>query len=263
MGLSAAEVRIIDDTRRNGPMTMALDEAAAETVSEGGPATVRVYTWPDTLTLGYRQTADCVDWEYCAREDIAVTRRQTGGGGIYHDHAGDLSYSVIVPTDAAPGDLRECYELFCAPVLDAIDRLGIDSHFAKRARKEIYLPACYLRSIDPAHDIVGPDGRKIAGNAQYRQRDAIVQHGSISFSLRPKRHCGCFAGDPDPNDFRTRVGALNEYADVDRDIVASTLRESFATLGETHEGTWYEAELDRARELVDAKYDAEEWIRRR
>ncbi len=55
MSLADLEWRVIGEETRPGPMTMALEAAAAETVAAGGPATVRVYTWPDTLSLGYGQ----------------------------------------------------------------------------------------------------------------------------------------------------------------------------------------------------------------
>jgi lipoate-protein ligase A len=55
--------------------------------------------------MGYRQAAESVDWAYADREGIDVTRRQTGGGGIYHDAHADISYSVIGPAEELPGDL--------------------------------------------------------------------------------------------------------------------------------------------------------------
>jgi len=88
-------------------------------------------------------------------------------------------------------------------------------------------------ALHPAHDVVGPDGRKVSGNAQYRQRDAVVQHGSLTFSTNPERHCACFtgaAGDadqrtngPDPDAFDDRVGGIDEYADIDRTEVVDAL----------------------------------------
>jgi lipoate-protein ligase A len=260
--LSALGWRVVGEERHPGPTTMALEEVAAETVADGGPATVRVYTWPGTLSLGYNQDPETIDWDYCEREGIGVTRRPTGGGAIYHDSVGDISYGIVAPTDAVPSDLMDCYELFCEPVLDAFGRLGVDADFVEREREAIYHPACYLRALHPAHDVVGPDGRKVSGNAQYRQRDAVVQHGSLSFSLRPERHCGCFAGKPDPDAFRERVGAIDEYVDVSRDEAVETLRETLTEWCGAHEGTWTDAELERARALAAEKYAADEWVRR-
>jgi lipoate-protein ligase A len=259
-------------------MQMALDEVAAETAADGGPSTIRTYRWdPSCLTLGYRQDPATVDWAYCEREGIDVTRRQTGGGGIYHDAHGDIAYSIAVPAADVPGELLDCYHLLCEPVLDAFDRLGIDADYVEESVPKLYHPACYLRELHPAHDVVaaasGGDGdrRKIAGNAQYRKRDAVVQHGSLTFSVDAARHLDVFADPPvTPEGFRDRVVGMDELVDIDRaDAVAAVERaladwvtaESATTLDA--DGAWTDAELQRAEELVETKYRDRGWVRTR
>ena len=140
------EWRLIREEARSGPMNMALDEVAAETAAAGGPRTVRVYRWePSTLSLGYGQDPDTVNWDYCGREGIGVTRRQTGGGGIYHDSTGDISYTIVAPADELPGDLVASYRELCVPILGAFDRLGVSARFAGSGRPACHPPACYLR----------------------------------------------------------------------------------------------------------------------
>jgi len=262
MTLANLDWRVIGEATDDGPTTMALEEIAAETAAAGGPATVRVYTWPDVLSLGYNQDPDSVDWAFCEREGIGVTRRPTGGGAIYHDHYADLSYSIVAPADAVPGDLMECYRLFCTPILDAFEGIGVDAGFVDREYDAVHQPACYLRALHPAHDIVGPDGRKLGGNAQYRRKDAVVQHGSLSVSLRPERHCGCFTDTPDADAFRERVGAIDEYADIERADVVERLRAMLADWVNAEEGEWTGDERVRARERAQSKYATDEWVRR-
>ncbi|EMA69833.1 biotin/lipoate A/B protein ligase [Halorubrum aidingense JCM 13560] len=278
MTAPAGDWRLIREEARPGPMQMALDEVAAETAADGGPSTVRTYRWePSCLTLGYRQDPATVDWACCEREGIDVTRRQTGGGGIYHDAYGDIAYSITVPAADVPGELLDCYHLLCEPVLDAFDRLGIDADYVEASVPELYHPACYLRELHPAHDVVaaapddGGDRRKIAGNAQYRKRDAVVQHGSLTFSVDAARHLDVFADPPvTPEGFRDRVVGMDELVDVDRaDAVAAVERAladwvtagSAATLDA--DGAWTDAELQRAEELVETKYRDRGWVRTR
>ena len=246
-------------------MNMALDEVAAETAADGGPRTLRVYRWePSTLSLGYRQDPDTVDWDHCEREGVSVTRRQTGGGGIYHDFVGDISYSIVAPKAELPGDLLDCYHLLCDPVLDAFERMGVPAQFVDSERPAAYEPACYLRALHPAHDIVdGETGRKLSGNAQYRRRDAVVQHGSLTFSSRPERHLAAFADPPDAETFRERVTAVDEHADVDREGAVAALETALGAWADADEGSWTDAELERARERAAEKYATDEWTRRR
>jgi lipoate-protein ligase A len=262
--LREGEWRFIPEQARSGPMQMALEEAAAETAAAGGPRTVRVFRWkPSTLSLGYRQAAETVDWDYCRQEGIAVTRRQTGGGGIYHDQDADISYSIVAPESAVPGDLLESYELLCEPLFDALDRLGIDASFAGTSQRELYDPACFLREINPAHDVV-VDGAKLSGNAQYRQRDAVIQHGSLLYDHATDNHLGVFA-EPEtaPARFRDRVTTVREQVDVGRSDAVEALEAALTEWANATVGEWTDAELDRARDIADEKYSSDAWTRDR
>ena len=270
--------RLIREESRPGATQMALDEAAAETAGDGGPATIRTYRWdPSCLTLGYGQDPETVDWAACERAGVDVTRRQTGGGGIYHDAAGDIAYSIAVPAADVPGELLDAYHLLCEPILDAFARLGIDADYVEDPVAELYHPACYLRELHPAHDIVA-DRRKIAGNAQYRTRDAVVQHGSVTFAVDAEAHLAAFDDPPvSPERFRERVVGIDELADVDRAEAVRAVEASLAAWVETgiesaegdadgsltRDGSWTSEELDRADELEAEKYRADDWIRNR
>jgi lipoate-protein ligase A len=245
-------------------MNMALDEIAAETASTGGPRTVRVYQWdPSCLSLGYRQDPETVDWIYCKRQGIDVVRRQTGGGGIYHDTFGDISYSIIAPADELPGDLMDCYGLLCEPIVEAFRRMGVFAEFAEDDRPAIHEPACYLRAIHPAHDLLC-GGRKISGNAQYRQRDAVIQHGSLSFDLTPDRHLGVFSNpDTSSEEFGGRVTSVTNHADISREEAVETLETCLAEWADTRTGGWSDQELDDAELRAERKYDSESWNRHR
>lgn len=262
--LADREWRLIREEARSGPMQMALDEVAAETAAAGGPRTLRVYRWdPSCLSLGYRQDAASVDWAYCRREGIDVTRRQTGGGGIYHDAVGDISYSIVAPAEELPGRLLECYHLLCRPVLDAFARLGVEADYAADELPALFDPACYLRALHPAHDVVVA-GRKISGNAQYRRRDAVVQHGSLSFSVRPERHLAVFADhDITPEAFAARVTGIDEHADVSREAAVRTVESALADWADADVGEWDERELEAARARAKKKYGSEAWNRHR
>lgn len=261
--------RLIVDEPRDGPTQMALEEVAAETALQADVRTVRVYSWePSTLSLGYGQSADSVDWGYCEREGIDVTRRQTGGGGIYHDRDADISYTIVAPADEVPGDLMECYERFCEPILEGFRRMGVEADFADTPQPAIYQPACYLRDINPAHDIVAPttagaEAGKISGNAQYRQRKVVIQHGSISYDLKPDRHVGVFTDDIDPTTFTERVTSVREQVGIGRAEAVDTLADALGEWCDANVGEWRSEELEAASELADRKYGTEAWVRDR
>jgi len=265
--LADREWRLIREEAWSGPMNMALDEIAAETAADGGPRTLRVYRWePSTLSLGYHQDPDTVDWAHCEREGVGVTRRPTGGGGIYHDSHGDISYTVVAPKSELPGDLVASYHRLCRPILDAFERMGVPARFAETERPAVYPPACYLRELHPAHDVVvEADGaeRKVSGNAQHRRTDAVVQHGSLTYAVRPERHLSVFADPPaDANAFRERVTGIEDHADIDRTEAVDALETALAAWADAEVGAWTDDELSRARVRAAEKYASNEWTRR-
>ncbi|MFB6138343.1 MAG: biotin/lipoate A/B protein ligase family protein [Halobacteriaceae archaeon] len=276
MRLAALDWRLVRDERRPGPEQLAYDEMAAETAADGGPCTVRLYGWaaPGTLTLGYAQDAGVVDWAHCEDAGVDVTRRRTGGGAIYHDAAGDLAYAVAAPADALPEGTAASYRLLLEPVLDALAALDVDARLASERVAGRFRPACYLRPVHAAHDVVVPtdgggvddadsDGsdpvRKLAGSAQYRTSDAVLQHGSLSVARTPGRHAAVFADGPSPAAFRERVGSLADRG-VDRDALADALADAFGSRVGAEPGDWTAAERDRARELA-AEYRTDAWVR--
>lgn len=264
MTLADREWRLVREESRPGAMNMALDEIAARTAGSGGPRTVRVYRWePSTLSLGYNQQEESVAWEYCDEAGVDIVRRQTGGGGIYHDAFGDISYSISAPRDELPGDLMDAYHVLLEPILDAFDRMGVDARLVEDEHPALHEPACYLRPLHPAHDLVaGESGRKISGNAQYRTRDAVVQHGSISYALQPDRHLATFTDVPISNDeFTGRVTSIDEETGLDRADAVDALEFALADWVDADEGEWTEAELVDATDLAHAKYESAEWTR--
>lgn len=260
--IAGREWRLIAEERRPGPVTMALEEIAARTAVERGVRTVRVYTWPDVLSLGYRQDTDTIAWDYCSDNAIGVTRRPTGGGGIYHDDYADISYGIIAPANELPGDLMASYELLCEPILAAFERMGVDAGYAEEERPAIYQPCCYLRAVHPAHDVMA-GGKKISGNAQYRQRDAVIQHGSLSYDLTPERHLGVFGDPVSSARFTDRVTSIREQAGIDRADAIEYLEDALRRWSGADPGEWTADELARARDLAAQKYATEEWNRNR
>ncbi|MFB6071046.1 MAG: biotin/lipoate A/B protein ligase family protein [Halanaeroarchaeum sp.] len=264
MARSEPEWRLVGEETRPGPLNMALDEIAARTVAAGGPRTVRVYRWsPSTLSLGYGQSAASVDWDRCEHDGIDVTRRPTGGGGIYHDEYGDISYTIVVPAAEVPGDLMESYETLMEPVFDAFDRMGVDASYVADDRPAIHEPACYLRALHPAHDVV-VGGKKISGNAQYRQRDVVIQHGSLSYALDPATHLGVFAApETSESAFRKRITSIREAVGIGRDTAVNALISALRDWANAEPGSWSRDELTAAKGLAEEKYRSRTWNRDR
>lgn len=157
--------RLIDIIVENAPTQMAIDEAIASARRrEETPNTVRMYRWkPSAVSIGYFQSiAKEVNLEECEKQGVDVIRRITGGGAVFHDYNGELTYSFVAPENdpKVPRDIMASYELICEAIIKGLYHLGVASDFK------------------PVNDIIA-GGRKISGNAQTRRHGIVLQHGTV------------------------------------------------------------------------------------
>lgn len=165
---------------------MAADQALLEAVGAGtSPPTLRFYRWdPPTISLGYFQKYADYQALPPPAGDLAVVRRQTGGGAILHDR--ELTYSLTLPLDHAllTGGPNALYELAHDVIIDCLANAGVQAwrgcptDDSTAGRGPFF---CFARRH--ALDLLVGD-QKIVGSAQRRTQTAVLQHGSIILGQR-------------------------------------------------------------------------------
>jgi lipoate-protein ligase A len=232
---------------------MALDEALADPAPGSPPVpTVRVYRWdPWTLSLGYFQRVEPRDLDPFLHAWFGVTRRATGGGAILH--ADEVTYSVVLPADdpRIPRPAAASYDWLHGAVREALEAAGVGSEVrGAGAPAEGPDPFfCFARTA-PIDLVAG--GRKIAGSAQRRTREAFLQHGSIPLS---------------PNGTAPASTSVAEELGgraADPAALEEALGRAFARVlgAEAVPGAPTEEEEARARALEEGKYGNREWVLR-
>lgn len=180
---------------------MAVDEALFVSYKENvSIPTLRLYGWrPAAISIGYNQNAeDLLNLEACSQQNIAVVRRPTGGGIIFHDR--EVTYSLVLAQSdiGLSWRVKESFEAITSFLLECYRGLGAFACFAKDAtapdprHKHSIAPFCFSRNED--YDIL-VNGKKLGGNAQKRRHGVILQHGSIPLSFDKARAAG-FLKDP-------------------------------------------------------------------
>jgi lipoate-protein ligase A len=164
--------RLLNTGLHDAFYNMALDEAIAIARSKNlVPNTLRFFRWnPSALSIGYFQSMEEeVDIEACNERDIDYVRRRTGGGAVYHDRDGELTYSLIIKENhrLTSKDFQETYKTLCSGLVLGLRLLGIPAEFK------------------PINDII-VEGKKISGNAQTRGMHVVHQHGTILRTVDPK-----------------------------------------------------------------------------
>jgi len=167
----AEEWRLLDTNAHDAYYNMALDEAIAVARSKGLVSnTIRFFRWkPSAVSIGYFQgMEDEVDIAACKSKGVDYVRRVTGGGAVYHDYDGELTYSIMVNEDhrLVPRDILKSYEVLCSGLSYGLNLLGVPAEFK------------------PINDIVA-GGKKISGNAQTRRMGVVHQHGTILREVDP------------------------------------------------------------------------------
>jgi len=145
---------------------MAVDEAMLILRDKGViPNTLRLYVFkPSSVTIGYFQKIhESVDVEFAKSKGIDFTRRISGGGAVYHDANGEVTYSIVAAIDDISRNIMDSYRIICSGLIYALREFGLQASFI------------------PVNDIV-VNGRKISGSAQTRKKNALLQHGTLMYN---------------------------------------------------------------------------------
>ncbi|HWN18947.1 MAG TPA: hypothetical protein VNO19_08535 [Gemmatimonadales bacterium] len=166
----------VDTLPRPGWANMAIDHALLERAQHHAESWLRLYQWtPHCLSFGRHEPAKRrYDSARITELGLDTVRRPTGGRAVWH--AEELTYSVAAPS-ARFGSLPAAYREIHGMIADALQWLGVRASLAP----PIQMPpldagACFSQ---PAGGEIMIGGRKIVGSAQFRQGQALLQHGSV------------------------------------------------------------------------------------
>ena len=138
---------------------MAFDEFALESLPLDEPV---FYLWRNapSVIIGLNQSAYAeVNLPYLQEHGIALARRVTGGGAVYHDLQ-NLNYTIV----GKSRDLNADYPEYLHMVVDALRQLGVPAELSGR------------------NDIM-VDGRKCSGYAKRVWKDRLMVHGTLMFDV--------------------------------------------------------------------------------
>jgi len=154
---------------------MAVDEAIMKARIENRvPNTLRFYMWnPSAVSIGrFQKLANEVHVENCIKHGVEIVRRISGGGAVYHDSYGEITYSITAKlTDLGCKDLDmpSAYQKICSGLNEAVKILGAKAEYRPPDPKRC--PNLTIR------------GKKISGNAQSCKKGVLLQHGTFLLDI--------------------------------------------------------------------------------
>ncbi|HLD59526.1 MAG TPA: biotin/lipoate A/B protein ligase family protein [Candidatus Bilamarchaeaceae archaeon] len=240
--------RVIPYSEQNAHLNMAIDEAVMEQVKDGGMPTIRFYGWsPSAVSIGcFQDLEDEIDLEKCRELKVDFVRRRTGGGAVYHDLDGEVTYSVIGKEENFPKNIIESYKLICGWLQKGLEELGLKTDFK------------------PINDICLNE-KKISGNAQTRRQKVLLQHGTVLYDVDVKK---MFSLLKVPNEkirdkmiqaVEERVTCIKKHGNFSKEDCYKALFKGFIE-GKSYEvGQLTNEEKERAEFLARTKYSTKEW----
>ncbi len=232
-------------------MNMALDEVLTLRVGRGErPPTLRIWGWTDRcVVLGrFQSVRNEVNEERAREHGVQIVRRISGGGAMFIEPEGAITYSIYVPEEIVRGmTFPESYAFFDAWVVQALRELGVDAWYA------------------PLNDITSSGG-KIGGAAQARRGGAVLHHTTVAYQmnialmLQVLRIGQEKLSDKGITSAEKRVGPLRQQTDLPRDVIIDHLVSSFRSSYGLLDGDLTADELADAAELVRTRFGRREWI---
>lgn len=153
--------------------------------TSGRPA-FRFYRFrDDCITAGRSQDMPSeIALDKALKMGVDAVKRPTGGGIVLHSRK-DIIFSCVFPASVFPGGAMKAYYFVSDILLEGLSECGIHAEraFQSPADRRAAPGLCFSSSREFE---IALGGKKLAGIAQKRTRDRILQQGAICVS-RPAK----------------------------------------------------------------------------
>ncbi|OWK46543.1 lipoate--protein ligase family protein [Fimbriiglobus ruber] len=242
--------RLIPEAALPPSLNVALDEVLVDRVASGLRApTLRFWQWSTpAIVIGRTQSlANEVDRAAATAAGLEIVRRMTGGGTMFVEPRGALTYSLYLPESAVQGlTIRQSYEVCDAWVVLALRAIGVDAHY-----------------VD-VNDIACADG-KIGGAAQARRKGIVLHHTTLAYEMNESDMASVLRVGREKIRYRgtrsaaKRVSPLVRQTSLPREAIANHLYGWFRSTYGGEVDVVTEDEMAAAEQLVNTKYGTEAW----
>lgn len=250
--------RLLPIETNNAYMNMAVDEAILTArIASKIPNTLRIYRWhPSAVSIGKNQNPESeVYLDACKQIGVDVVRRISGGGTVYHDYDGEVTYGLIAKTETlGTSDITAVYAKVYEAIKDALRLLGITADFSTGDAKN-----CPNMTVD---------GKKISGSSQIITHGVVLQHGTLlrsvdlpkMFQLLKLKNVTCTqAADIAQHKITSIQNELGHAGSPE--TIANALTQGFKAMLkiQLEPGKLTPNEMELANKLYKEKYITEKW----
>jgi len=235
-------------------MHLALDEVLTQEVGEGTRRpTLRIWEWdsPAVVIGSFQSVKNEVDAENAAKYGHQVVRRISGGGAMFIEPGGAVTYSLYAPIELVAGmTFADSYAFFDEWAVQALQSLGIEATYV------------------PLNDIASPSG-KIGGAAQKRLGNGgVLHHVTMAYDMDGARMAEVLRigreklSDKGTKSAAKRVDPLRSQTGLTRAEIIDRMVDTFRSQHGLVDGEITPAEYAEAEKLVVEKFGTDEWLYR-
>lgn len=247
----AYDWQLIPAAPRSPQMNMALDEVLTLRVGRGArQPTLWIWGWsgPCVVLGRFQSVRNEVNEEAAREHGVELVRRISGGGAMFIEPQGAITYSIIAPEEIVRGmSFPESYAFFDAWVVAALRELGVDAWYV------------------PLNDITSSGG-KIGGAAQARRGGAVLHHTTMAYQMNVPLMLQVLRigqeklSDKGMRSAEKRVGPLRQQTELPRDAIIAHLIGHFRRGFGLTEGALTPDETAEAEQRVEEKFGTHDWI---
>lgn len=183
--------------------------------------------------------------DYVRENSIDMVRRITGGGAMYVAPKDVVTYSLYLPRENVPDNVKASYNTLDTPTVEALQGLGVD------ARHE------------PLNDIVHPDG-KLGGATQLHVDQGVLHHATLSYDLDIREMLRVLrigeekVTDKAVQSAEQRVTRIADHTDATHDTVIEAIEDAYAERYGAETAGLETEEIERARELTVERFETDD-----
>jgi len=250
---------LLETVPRPAAENMARDEYLFNLCHEKKCGFLRIYAWDrPSFSTGVSQKAEkALNLDFIKTNGCAYVRRISGGKTVLHDQ--EITYAVASSEDLffKEHDLHQSYLLISRVLVRALQSLGVDATLSKGSTSEM------SRSLNPCFSFPTPNeievnGKKIIGSAQKRDKQALLQHGSIPLTMNYDLYAG--GANSSAQFIKKSMTTWSDISTRSRQELTAALVESFTSFVGSD---FCPLELNRDDQqplaALTEKYSSDEW----